>query len=75
VVAHLRADQIGSAVHYAEPVHAQKGYAEKCVLPRAGLPATDAVVDKILSLPIYPELTDAEVDRVVASLRAYADRR
>jgi dTDP-4-amino-4,6-dideoxygalactose transaminase len=75
VAAHLRADQIGSAVHYAEPVHVQKGYAEKCVLPKGGLPATSAVVDKILSLPMYPELTDAEVDRVVASLRHYAGGR
>ena len=75
VAAHLRADQIGSAVHYAEPVHVQKGYAEKCVLPKGGLPVTEAVVDKILSLPIYPELTDAEIDRVIASLRRHADSR
>jgi dTDP-4-amino-4,6-dideoxygalactose transaminase len=75
VAAHLRADQIGSAVHYAEPVHVQRGYAEKCVLPKGGLPVTDATVEKILSLPIFPELTDAEVDRVIASLRAYAVSR
>jgi dTDP-4-amino-4,6-dideoxygalactose transaminase len=75
LMAHLRADQIGSAVHYAEPVHVQNGYAEKCVLPKGGLPVTDTTVDKILSLPIYPELTDAEVDRVIASLRAYAGSR
>ncbi|MGC1444196.1 MAG: DegT/DnrJ/EryC1/StrS family aminotransferase, partial [Xanthobacteraceae bacterium] len=65
----------GSAVHYAEPVHVQKGYAEKCVLPKGGLPVTNATIDEILSLPIYPELTDAEVDRVIASLRRYADSR
>jgi dTDP-4-amino-4,6-dideoxygalactose transaminase len=45
------------------------------VLPKGGLPVTDTTVDKILSLPIYPELTDAEVDRVIASLRAYAGSR
>jgi dTDP-4-amino-4,6-dideoxygalactose transaminase len=75
LMAHLRADQIGSAVHYAEPVHVQKGYAEKCLLPKGGLAVTDAIVDKILSLPIYPELTDAEVGQVIASLRRYADSR
>jgi dTDP-4-amino-4,6-dideoxygalactose transaminase len=74
VAAHLRAEQIGSAVHYAEPVHVQYGYAEKCVLPNQGLPVTSAVVDKILSLPMYPELSDAEVDRVIASLRRYDNR-
>jgi dTDP-4-amino-4,6-dideoxygalactose transaminase len=71
LMAHLRTDQIGSAVHYAEPVHVQRGYAEKSVLPQDGLPVTGAIVDKILSLPMYPELTDAEVDRVIASLRRY----
>jgi dTDP-4-amino-4,6-dideoxygalactose transaminase len=75
LMAHLRADQIGSAVHYAEPVHVQKGYAEKCVLPKGGLPVTEATVNKILSLPIYPELTEAEVDRVIASLRRHVDSR
>ncbi len=74
VAAHLWADQIGSAVHYAEPVHVQKGYAEKSVLPKQGLPVTSAIVDKILSLPIYPELTDAEVERIIDCLRRYDNR-
>jgi dTDP-4-amino-4,6-dideoxygalactose transaminase len=52
----------------------QKGYAEKCVLPKQGLPVTSAIVDKILSLPMYPELSDADVDRVIASLRRYDNR-
>ena len=75
LTAHLRADQIGSAVHYAEPVHVQKGYAERSVLPKDGLPVTSAIVDKILSLPMYPELTDQEADRVIASLRRYDEHR
>jgi dTDP-4-amino-4,6-dideoxygalactose transaminase len=74
LMAHLRADQIGCAVHYAEAVHVQKGYAEKSVLPKDRLPVTSAIVDKILSLPMYPELADAEVDRVIASLRRYDHR-
>jgi dTDP-4-amino-4,6-dideoxygalactose transaminase len=75
LMARLRADGIGSAVHYAEPVHVQKGYAEKSVLPKDGLPVTSALVDNIVSLPMYPELTDDEVDRVIASLRRYDDHR
>jgi dTDP-4-amino-4,6-dideoxygalactose transaminase len=71
LMAHLAADKIGSAVHYSTPVHLQAGYAEKSIVPGNGLPVTANIVGKILSLPIYPELTDAEVDRVVASLRRY----
>ncbi len=69
--AHLAADQIGSAVHYPVPVHRQAGYAEKIVVPSDGLPLTNQLAAQILSLPIYPELSDAEVDRVAASIRSY----
>jgi len=32
---------------------------------------TDRLVDRILSLPIYPELADAEVDKVIAAIRDF----
>lgn len=54
LMAHLRTDQIGSAVHYAEPVHVQKGYAERSVLPSDGLPVTSAIVDKICRCQCIP---------------------
>jgi dTDP-4-amino-4,6-dideoxygalactose transaminase len=71
LMAHLTADRIGCAVHYPLPVHRQDGYAEKVILPKSGLPVTERFAGQILSLPIYPELSDAEVDRVVASIRRY----
>jgi dTDP-4-amino-4,6-dideoxygalactose transaminase len=71
LMAHLKADQIGSAIHYAEPVHVQAGYAEKSVGPNSGLPVTSEIASRIVSLPMYPELTDAGVDRVMASIRRY----
>jgi dTDP-4-amino-4,6-dideoxygalactose transaminase len=71
LMAHLKADQIGSAIHYAEPVHVQTGYAEKSIMPKDGLPVTTEIVGRILSLPMYPEMTDAEADRVVASIQGY----
>lgn len=69
--AHLARDGIGSAVHYPLPVHRQVGYAEKVLMPNDGLPLTERLAEQILSLPIYPELSDAEVDRVAASIRNY----
>jgi dTDP-4-amino-4,6-dideoxygalactose transaminase len=71
LMAHLTADGIGSAIHYPAPVHGQDGYAEKVAVAKSGLLVTDALAEKILSLPIYPELTDAEADRVIASIRRY----
>jgi dTDP-4-amino-4,6-dideoxygalactose transaminase len=69
--AHLAADQIGSAVHYPVPVHQQPGYAERVIVTDGGLPVTTGLAEQILSLPIYPELSDAEVDRVITSIRRY----
>jgi dTDP-4-amino-4,6-dideoxygalactose transaminase len=71
LMAHLQGDRISTAVHYAEPVHRQSGYAEKVRTPRAGLPATERAVARILTLPLYPELSDEQVDCVIASIRGF----
>jgi dTDP-4-amino-4,6-dideoxygalactose transaminase len=71
LMAHLQRDRIGTAVHYADPVHHQSGYAEKVRTPRAGLPATERAVARILTLPLYPELSDEQVDCVISSTRGF----
>ncbi len=71
LAAHLAKQGVGSAIHYPLPAHRHKGYAERVRIPIAGLPVTDRLVDRILSLPIYPELADAEVDRVIAAVRDF----
>lgn len=63
----LTAHGIGFAVHYPCPVHLMSafsllGYRE------GDFPVTEAAADEVLSLPLFPELTDAEVDRVVEAL-------
>ena len=71
LMAYLSDHQIGSAIHYPVPVHRQRGYAERAVLPPGGLPITERGCRQILSLPIYPELSDADVDRVIAAVRGF----
>jgi dTDP-4-amino-4,6-dideoxygalactose transaminase len=71
LMAHLGKHQIGCAVHYPVPVHRQHGYAERVTLPLGGLPVTEHVSQKILSLPLYPELSDADVDSVIATIRGF----
>jgi dTDP-4-amino-4,6-dideoxygalactose transaminase len=71
LIAHLGKEGIGTAVHYAEPVHRHKGYGERAVLPKEGLPITEQLATRIVSLPIYPELPDIDVDRVIASIRGF----
>ncbi|HEX3593554.1 MAG TPA: DegT/DnrJ/EryC1/StrS family aminotransferase [Polyangiaceae bacterium] len=60
---------IQAAIHYPMPVHAQPAYAARlrCAAP---LTVTESVAKTILSLPMFPELTNAELEHVVGALRA-----
>jgi dTDP-4-amino-4,6-dideoxygalactose transaminase len=58
---------IQSAVHYPVPIHLQKAYAH--LNYRTGdLPVTEAVCERCLSLPIYPELSKENISRVASVL-------
>jgi dTDP-4-amino-4,6-dideoxygalactose transaminase len=74
LIAYLSERQIGCAVHYPVPVHHQRGYAERVIVPPGGLPVTERICRQILSLPLYPELSDADVDRVIATVRGFFAR-
>jgi dTDP-4-amino-4,6-dideoxygalactose transaminase len=74
LIAHLTKRQIGCAVHYPLPVHRQDGYAERVTISPGGLPVTERVCQQILSLPLYPELTDVDVDSVITAIREFFSR-
>jgi len=61
---------IGTGVHYALGAHQHPGYAGLCRF--GALPVTEAAASRVLSLPMFPELTSEQVDRVVAAMRACA---
>jgi dTDP-4-amino-4,6-dideoxygalactose transaminase len=61
--AYLRDQGIGTLVHYPKAVHQQPAYQGR--IPIAGtLPYSERAAAEVLSLPIYPELTDEQVDSV-----------
>lgn len=68
---HLRTRGVAAGIHYAVPVHGQPGYARAVDLPAEGLPETERLVGRILTLPIYPELTTADVDRTVTAVQEF----
>ena len=74
LLAYLSDRHIGCAVHYSVPVHRQRGYGERAILPPAGLPVTERLCQQILSLPLYPELSDADVERVITTVRGFYAR-
>ncbi|MSO77056.1 MAG: DegT/DnrJ/EryC1/StrS family aminotransferase [Alphaproteobacteria bacterium] len=66
---HLKAQGIATNVHYPLPVHLQPAYRGRVPIGPAGLAETEAIQGEIMSLPIYPQMTDAATARVIAALR------
>ncbi|TQK10925.1 DegT/DnrJ/EryC1/StrS aminotransferase family protein [Herbaspirillum sp. SJZ107] len=62
----LQAAGIPTAVHYPVPVHLQPAYA--ALSAGADCPTARLLADKVLSLPMGPYLTDADIDRVCTVL-------
>lgn len=70
--AHLEACGVGSALHYPHPLHLQKCFAH-LGYEAGAFPVAERAARECLSLPIFPELTDAQVDCVAASIKSFKD--
>ncbi len=68
LIEHLRKRKIQTAIHYPVPVHRQPIYKD---LVRGDNPNADRLSRRILSLPMYPELTDTQVDQVIDGVRSF----
>jgi len=70
VQAALKAQGIGTGIHYPVPVHLQPAYRDRIPLGPAGCAETARAAQEVFSLPMYPELTEAQVARICAALKA-----
>jgi dTDP-4-amino-4,6-dideoxygalactose transaminase len=59
---------IGSDIHYPLPAHLQPAYRQ---FAREALPWTERLANEVLSLPLYPELAESDVDYVAEQVRAF----
>jgi dTDP-4-amino-4,6-dideoxygalactose transaminase len=66
----LKQRGIGTMIYYPVPLHLQEIYAPLGLGP-GSFPAAERAADEALSLPMYPELTDEQIDEVVAGVRAF----
>ncbi len=69
----LTARNIGTSVHFI-PVHRHAFYREKYAFTDASLPVATKMFSEEISLPIYPSLTDRDIDDVIAAVSDIHDR-
>ena len=67
-VRHLATQGIDTSVFYPLPLHLQPAYASLGGKP-GQLPVAERAAHEVLSLPLYPEMTNEQIDRVAASVR------
>jgi UDP-2-acetamido-2-deoxy-ribo-hexuluronate aminotransferase len=67
----LKAAGVPSAIYYPKPLHHQPAY--RAAHDGASLPVSEDLATRILALPIHPDLTGEDIDRVCAAVLAGAD--
>jgi len=69
----LLAEGIQTAIHYALPAHLQPAYAD-LGYSKGSLPESEKAANEVLALPVYPELTDAQVRLVSQTIENVSTR-
>ncbi|HLF70744.1 MAG TPA: DegT/DnrJ/EryC1/StrS family aminotransferase [Dehalococcoidia bacterium] len=64
---------IATDVHWPEPPHLQPAYAD-LGYGRGSLPVTERLCDEVLTIPMFPEMTEAEVSHVCEALRRFGTK-
>jgi len=67
--AELAEQGIQTGIHYPRPLHLQQACAAFACTP-GSLPVTEHLANRILSIPMFPELTEAEIERVCEGIQA-----
>ncbi|MBK8160535.1 MAG: DegT/DnrJ/EryC1/StrS family aminotransferase [Rhodospirillaceae bacterium] len=67
----LKARDILTVIHYPVPIHLQPAYRGKIAIGPGGLPQSELAAHCVLSLPMFPQLSDEDVDCVIAAIRGF----
>ena len=68
IMKRLQEKGIPTSIYYFKALHQHKAFAAHA--PKGGLPVSEKLADTVLSLPMHPYLTDGQVDRIVAEVKA-----
>lgn len=67
---YLKSQEIGTLIHYPVPIHRQPAYARFAHGP---LPETEAAAREVLSLPLYPEISDDDLCRTAEAIHDFSN--
>ena len=70
----LREDNIGTSVHF-KPLHLFPWYQERLGVEAGQFPVAEAIFAGTLSLPIWPDMSESDVDRVISRVRFHLTGR
>jgi dTDP-4-amino-4,6-dideoxygalactose transaminase len=71
---HLVSKGISASIHYPVPIHLQPAY-EELGYKRGDFPVTESYAERVLSLPMYPELTAGQIQQVSLAILAFLSER
>jgi UDP-4-amino-4,6-dideoxy-N-acetyl-beta-L-altrosamine transaminase len=69
----LKEEGVGTSVHFI-PVHLHPYYREKFGFKRGDFPRAEEAYDRVISLPLYPKMSDEDVGHVIEAVRKVATR-
>lgn len=67
---HLNSKSVQTAIHYPTPIHLQEAYSH-LGYGKGSFPVSEQCADEIISLPMYPELAQDEIDFVAKAIREF----
>lgn len=74
LIRHLAESQIGTGIHYPIPSHRQPALAAQ-PHRRHAMAVTEAACGELVSIPMYPDLTDEQIDYVARSVLDFTERK
>lgn len=70
---HLDANGIQTVIHYPKPIHLQEAFKDLGYGP-GDFPVAERLANRVLSLPMYPELTSSQIERVAEETKCYFEQ-
>ena len=67
---YLNSKKISTSIHYPIPIHLQKAYSD-LNYKKGNFPITEKYADEIISLPVFPELKQEEIEYVVSNVKEF----